>query len=139
MRSSDTHLAKRGLDGLPFRLTRAQAKAVKALFESLAKPDATTTLLNADVGAGKTVVMQLACLRAVEAGYRAVCMAPTEVLARQLFTSTKKMAEPLGVSVGWNTDQCDITVGTTAVLNVDQSRVGVVVIDEQQKLSLIHI
>ena len=133
MRSSDTHLAKRGLDGLPFRLTRAQAKAVKALFESLAKPDATTILLNADVGAGKTVVMQLACLRAVEAGYRAVCMAPTEVLARQLFTSTKKMAEPLGVSVGWNTDTCDITVGTTAVLNVDQSRVGVVVIDEQQK------
>ena len=86
---------------LPFRLTRAQVRVVDEIARDLAQPHPMQRLLQGDVGSGKTIVAALAALRAVENGYQAAVMAPTEILAEQHYRKFADWLAPLGVRVAW--------------------------------------
>lgn len=155
---SSRNLQEKLLKVLPFSLTRAQESGVKQLNEKLENKVPSNTLLVADVGAGKTLVAQMASLRAVENNYQAVIMAPTDILAKQLFNSTIKLcgqinekfdenivveflggglkaAEKRSVLKRVKEGEVNIIVGTHSVVSdkVEYANLGFVAIDEQQK------
>ncbi len=74
---------------LPFKLTGAQERAIKEIEDDLAQPWPMQRLLQGDVGSGKTAVSMAAMLLVVESGHQAAIMAPTEVLAEQIYFTTK--------------------------------------------------
>jgi len=78
-------LLRRFLGRLPFRLTRAQRRAMAEILRDLSEPHPMQRLLQGDVGSGKTIVAAIACLAAVDAGFQAAVMAPTEILGEQHF------------------------------------------------------
>src|SRR5206468_1141109 len=84
---------------LPYRLTSAQERVWSEIRRDMAAPFPMHRLLQGDVGSGKTVVAALAVLTAIEAGYQAAVMAPTEILAEQHFMTFRQLLEPLGVTV----------------------------------------
>src|SRR5450830_664378 len=88
---------------LPFSLTGAQARVLKEIRADLAQPYPMQRLLQGDVGSGKTVVAALAAAQAIDSGYQAALMAPTEILADQHFRKIAGWMEPLGVKVAWLT------------------------------------
>lgn len=113
-------------------------------------------LLSADVGSGKTVLAQLACMQALDNDYQSVLAAPTEVLARQLYDTFEEMiglmpddkrptlafiagkmsaAEKRELLKYIKTGDINIVIGTHSVLNanIEYKNLGLVVIDEQQK------
>lgn len=142
---------------LPFSLTNSQREGVKKLNRLLADANPTQTLLNADVGAGKTVTAQFACLKAVESGYQAVLLGPTEILARQLYATFLKLQQSLAsvgeevniaflgagmkvkekkpILAGIKDGSIDIVVGTTSVISggIEYNNLGFICVDEQQK------
>jgi len=89
----------RGKLSLPFGLTGAQARSVREIEEDMAQAAPMLRLLQGDVGSGKTVVALLAMARAAEAGAQAALMAPTEILARQHFSTIAPLAERAGLTV----------------------------------------
>src|SRR5436305_2276401 len=152
-------LLDRILKSLPFELTGAQRKVIAEIRRDLATAHAMNRLLQGDVGSGKTVVAIAAMLLAVEAGYQAAFMAPTQILAEQHYDVLRRWLDPLGVRVGLRTaarqeeagplplfgaqassgaDQSQIIVGTHALLYeaVSFSDLGLVVIDEQHKFGV---
>ncbi|SPF54984.1 ATP-dependent DNA helicase RecG [Candidatus Desulfosporosinus infrequens] len=84
---------------LPFRLTTAQQRVIREIFEDLARPQGMARLVQGDVGSGKTAVAMAALLRAVGSGYQGAMMAPTEILALQHFQSLEKVFTPLGITI----------------------------------------
>lgn len=92
-------LAARLVAALPFSLTPSQKSSVDDIIKDMAGEDRMLRLLQGDVGAGKTLVSLLAMAAAVEAGGQAVLMAPTEILARQHFSTISKLAGAAGVTV----------------------------------------
>ncbi|HEX7776458.1 MAG TPA: ATP-dependent DNA helicase RecG [Parvibaculum sp.] len=82
---------------LPFALTGAQVQALKEIDADMGSDRRMLRLLQGDVGSGKTVVALMAMLNAVEAGFQAAMMAPTELLARQHFASLAPLCEAAGV------------------------------------------
>ncbi len=78
-------LAKQVEENLPFQLTGAQQRSLLEIREDLQQPQQSLRLLQGDVGSGKTIVAFLAACQAIECGYQAAIMAPTEILARQHF------------------------------------------------------
>src|SRR2546426_8418871 len=84
---------------LPYTLTAAQERVWNEIRTDMAAPFPMHRLLQGDVGSGKTVVAALGVLTAVEAGYQAAIMAPTEILAEQHFMTFRQLIEPLGVPV----------------------------------------
>jgi ATP-dependent DNA helicase RecG len=155
--ASDRKLQVKAIRSLPFELTKSQKRAVVEMNKKLSGDSPSSTLLNADTGSGKTVVAQLACLRAVEAGNQAVLLGPTDILGRQLFATFEKLVKQLegfGETVriaylGGNMKvrdkkpilkaikdgEIDVVIGTHAVLadSVEYKSLGFVAIDEQQK------
>ncbi|WP_018412839.1 ATP-dependent DNA helicase RecG [Methyloversatilis thermotolerans] len=148
-------LIERFLAGLPFALTGAQTRAWIEIAADLAQHWPMQRLLQGDVGSGKTVVAALACLRAVEAGYQAAFMAPTEILAEQHYRKLAEWLAPLGVQVAWLSGSlkardkramkeaiasgaAPVAVGTHALIEdaVDFARLGVAVIDEQHRFGV---
>lgn len=140
---------------LPFELTGAQQKVVKDIAKDLAAPSPMLRLVQGDVGSGKTVVAALATLIAVENGYQAVLMAPTEILAEQHFQSFQKWFEPLGLTVVWLSGKtkakakrealemitqgdAQIAVGTHALFqkDVEFSKLGLIIVDEQHRFGV---
>jgi ATP-dependent DNA helicase RecG len=99
---SDTLLEK-FLKGLPFELTAAQQKVISEIRRDLAAHYPMNRLLQGDVGSGKTVVAIAAMLLAVEAGYQAAFMAPTQILAEQHYEVLRRWLEPLGVHIALRT------------------------------------
>ena len=89
------------LAALPFKLTRAQQRALREIRADLAQAHPMQRLLQGDVGSGKTVVAALAALQAVESGYQVAVMAPTEILAEQHYAKFSQWLAPLGVEVAW--------------------------------------
>lgn len=151
-------LQAKAVRALPYELTNSQKRATKALNKKFADKNPSSSLLMADVGAGKTLVAQLACLQTVDSGAQAVIVAPTDVLARQLHEETVKLAKLLNKHYGTELKvellaglmkaaekkalhkriaegDVDIIVGTQAVFSnsVKYHNLGLVVIDEQQK------
>src|SRR5437879_5264226 len=138
---------------LPFEMTTAQKKVIAELEQDLAAKHPMNRLLQGDVGSGKTVVAIAAILLAVEAGYQAAFMAPTQILAEQHYTVLRRWLEPLGVRMALRTaarqeesflplvagdENADVIVGTHALLydTVSFSNLGLVVIDEQHKFGV---
>lgn len=148
-------LAKRFLQSLPFALTDAQRRVVDEVNADLLQPHPMMRLVQGDVGSGKTVVAALAALRAVEAGYQAAVMAPTELLAEQHFRNFLDWLEPIGLRVAWlagkltarqkreqsediESGGAQVVVGTHALFqeSVIFHRLGLVVIDEQHRFGV---
>jgi ATP-dependent DNA helicase RecG len=138
---------------LPFQLTNAQNAALKDIYTDMASPTRMIRLLQGDVGSGKTVVAMLAMLNAVECGYQAALLAPTEILTRQHFATLSPWAEALGLKIGILTGrgkdkkatlaavaegQIDILIGTHALFQdqVAFKNLGVAVIDEQHRFGV---
>ncbi|MCG8609625.1 MAG: ATP-dependent DNA helicase RecG [Pseudomonadales bacterium] len=143
------------LAGLPFQLTRAQQRVLDDISADLAKPVPMLRLVQGDVGSGKTVVAALTALRAVEKGYQAAVMAPTEILAEQHLRSFQQWMTPLGISVGWLAGkvkgkkrdkvlaelaegEVDIVVGTHALFQDDVKfkALALIVVDEQHRFGV---
>jgi RecG-like helicase/REP element-mobilizing transposase RayT len=100
--SGDT-LMRRLHAALPFPLTGAQLRSIEEIRADLASPRPMNRLLHGDVGSGKTLVALSAMLLAVEAGYQAALMAPTQILAEQHYLTLRHLCEPLGLRVALRT------------------------------------
>jgi ATP-dependent DNA helicase RecG len=151
---SDGKLAERLLAALPFGLTGAQIRVAAEIRRDLNQTHPMQRLLQGDVGSGKTIVAALAVCQAIEAGHQAAFMAPTEILAGQHLLKLKTWLEPLGVKIVWLTGSlkktakrvsreqvagvAQLIVGTHALIqeNVDFSRLGLVVVDEQHRFGV---
>src|SRR5262249_3015592 len=92
-------LWRRLTGSLPFSLTPAQERGGAEIRADMAAPYPMNRLLQGDVGSGKTVVAALAILTALESGYQAAFMAPTEILAEQHLLTLTTLLSPLGVEV----------------------------------------
>ena len=85
---------------MPFHPTAAQKRVLKEIVDDLKAPYPMNRLLQGDVGSGKTIVAFEAIVIAVENGYQAALMAPTEILAEQHYINAKRILAPLGYSIG---------------------------------------
>jgi len=112
---------------LPFRLTAAQERVSAEVSDDLARGHPMLRLVQGDVGSGKTIVAALAALQALESGFQAAVMAPTEVLAEQHFRNFSQWLEPLGVHVGWVTGRLTAAQRRRELAGVAEGRTGVVV------------
>jgi ATP-dependent DNA helicase RecG len=90
-------LTTRLREALPFALTHAQARALREIVADMCSPRRMHRLLQGDVGSGKTIVALFAALLAMENGYQAAIMAPTELLAEQHAGSMTRLLAPLGI------------------------------------------
>ncbi len=143
------------LAALPFALTGAQQRVLGEIRTDLQAPYPMQRLLQGDVGSGKTVVAALAATQAIDSGYQAALMAPTEILAEQHFRKIASWLAPLGVDVAWLTGslkkrekedarariesgQAWLVVGTHALIqqDVDFARLGLVIVDEQHRFGV---
>ena len=146
---SNGPLLGRFLRSLPFRLTGAQSRVLREVLADLAQPHPMQRLLQGDVGSGKTIVAALACLAAVDAGWQAAVMAPTEILAEQHYRKFREWFAPLGVTIGWlhgavpkkeraAAAGAQIVIGTHALIQegVELARLGVAIVDEQHRFGV---
>ena len=85
-------------EALPFALTGAQTRALREIFADMCSDRRMQRLLQGDVGSGKTIVALFAALLAMENGYQAAIMAPTELLAEQHARTMTRLLEPLGIA-----------------------------------------
>jgi ATP-dependent DNA helicase RecG len=148
-------LSERFQAGLPFKLTNAQQKVLNEIRADLRQPFPMQRLLQGDVGSGKTVVSALAAAQAIDSGYQAALMAPTEILAEQHFRKIAAWMEPLGVKVAWlsgslkkkdkqaaydliESGEARLVVGTHALLQdvVTFENLGLVIVDEQHRFGV---
>ena len=150
-------LPKEFLKKFSFELTDAQKRVVEDIRNDMKSECSMNRLLQGDVGSGKTVVAWIAILIAVENGYQAAFMAPTEILAEQHFLTTRDYFEELGVRVALlrggqkSTErkeileklkkrELDVMIGTHALIQegVEFQKLGVVVIDEQHRFGVMQ-
>jgi superfamily II DNA or RNA helicase/REP element-mobilizing transposase RayT len=96
-------LLEKFLKALPFELTTGQRKVISEIRRDLAAKNPMNRLLQGDVGSGKTVVATAAMLLAVEAGYQAAFMAPTQILAEQHYEVLRRWLEPLEIHIALRT------------------------------------
>lgn len=97
--AGDNRFVKPFLARLGFKLTPAQTRVLRDLRHDLSGPHPMRRLLQGDVGSGKTIVAACCALMALESGYHAALMAPTEILAEQHFANFKNWFAPLGIAV----------------------------------------
>ncbi|MBO7496592.1 MAG: ATP-dependent DNA helicase RecG [Salinivirgaceae bacterium] len=140
---------------LPFSLTNAQKRVLREIRQDTNTGLQMNRLLQGDVGSGKTLVALMSMLLALDNGYQACIMAPTEILAQQHYKSFCDMLAPMGIDVGLLTGstkqstrtqlladlasgQLKILVGTHALIEdrVVFSSLGLVVIDEQHRFGV---
>ena len=142
-------------DYLPFELTGAQKRVLREIRTNVGTGKQMNRLLQGDVGSGKTLVALMAMLIAIDNGYQAALMAPTEILANQHFETIKNFLGDMGVSVALLTGstrpkareelhtklrsgEMHILIGTHALLEdtVQFANLGFVVIDEQHRFGV---
>ena len=140
---------------LPFKLTGAQQRAWQLIAQDMGTTTPMHRLLQGDVGSGKTVVAALACAQCVDAGKQCAVMAPTEILAEQLYYKLHEWFTPLNVNVAWlassvtkknkqsvydalEKGEVHILVGTHALIqeSVRFYDLGLAVIDEQHRFGV---
>lgn len=149
------HLTHALLAALPFPLTNAQQRVMAEITSDLAKPHPMQRLLQGDVGSGKTVVAALAALQAIENGFQAAIMAPTEILAEQHYQKLSAWLAPLGLRVVWLAaslpkkekqvaltavaeGEAQLAIGTHALFQeqVVFCNLGLAIIDEQHRFGV---
>ena len=140
---------------LPFPLTEAQKRVIKEIRKDMGSGQQMNRLLQGDVGSGKTIVAVLCALIAIDNGYQATIMAPTEILAQQHFETIFDLLVDMGVNVALLTGssksayrkklhanlengQINILIGTHALLEdkVKFHNLGLVIIDEQHRFGV---
>ncbi|RJQ54265.1 MAG: ATP-dependent DNA helicase RecG [Actinobacteria bacterium] len=140
---------------LPFELTGDQERVIEEVVQDMRSPQPMHRLIQGEVGSGKTVVAMAALLAAVESGYQAAIMAPTEVLAVQHYEKVQTLFGSLGVRcvllVGSSSEaekqevygrikagEADVVIGTHALIQeaVDYDKLGIAVIDEQHRFGV---
>jgi len=140
---------------LPFELTTAQKRVLKEIRADLGSHAQMNRLLQGDVGSGKTIVAVMTMLLAIDNGFQACLVAPTEILAQQHYQSVKELLDPMGIGValltgsvrardrkpiheGLEGGTLPILVGTHAVLEekVRFSNLGLAIIDEQHRFGV---
>lgn len=148
------------ISGLPFKLTKSQEEVIAEIKQDLASYQPMQRLLQGDVGSGKTVVATIACLIAIQGGYQAAFMAPTEILAKQHYEKISCQLSAVSyqqkkIKLGLLTSSADkkarqefyqqirdgkidLLIGTHALLEetVEFKNLGLVVIDEQHKFGV---
>ncbi|RKY31830.1 MAG: DNA helicase RecG [Candidatus Omnitrophota bacterium] len=153
-------LVSKFIDALPFTLTTAQEKALAEIKFDMARPFAMQRLLQGDVGSGKTIVATIAGIIAVQGGFQAAFMVPTEILAKQhydkirsqvtshksqvnkikigLLTSSLEKKQKERVYQEIKEGKIELVIGTHALLeeNLQFKNLGLVVIDEQHKFGV---
>ena len=144
---------------LPFHPTKAQKRALGEIVADMRQPSPMRRLLQGDVGSGKTIVAFQAMLVAMENGYQAALMAPTEILATQHFLAARKLLErssrkPRVVLLTGSLDEdrkrhtrgeinrgeAQLVIGTHALIEekVEFDRLGLVVVDEQHRFGVLQ-
>ena len=140
---------------IPFSLTNAQQRVIGEILEDLILPAPMNRLVQGDVGSGKTIVAVFAILAALQSGYQAALMAPTEVLAEQhyrkivswfsllylpveLLTGSTKIGKRREIHAQLQTGELPLLVGTHALIQdpVNFRHLGLVVIDEQHRFGV---
>ncbi|MBX9805592.1 MAG: ATP-dependent DNA helicase RecG [Alphaproteobacteria bacterium] len=151
----DGHLTTQIRQSLPFTLTPGQESAIVDLSKDMAAPQQMLRLIQGDVGSGKTIVAMLAMAQAVEAGFQAAILAPTDILARQHAAKLMPLCDACGIRLALLTgrDQgkkreqlledlkdhkIDILVGTHAIIQEDVAfaKLGLAVVDEQHRFGV---
>lgn len=140
---------------LPFPLTQAQKRVVKEIRNDMGSSAQMNRLLQGDVGSGKTIVGVLSMLIAIDNGYQACLMAPTEILAQQHYQAIKELLKPIEIRVelltgsvkksdrtpiheGLVNGSVHIVVGTHALIedSVQFKNLGLAIIDEQHRFGV---
>jgi ATP-dependent DNA helicase RecG len=142
-------------NNLPFTLTEAQKRVMKEIRKDLGSGKQMNRLLQGDVGSGKTLVALMSMLIALDNGYQACIMAPTEILANQHYQTICKLLEGIDIKICLLTGSSkktsrksiseslldrslNILIGTHALLeeNVQFNNLGLVIIDEQHRFGV---
>ena len=142
-------------NNLPFKLTEAQKKVMKEIRKDLGSGRQMNRLLQGDVGSGKTLVALMSMLIAIDNGYQACIMAPTEILATQHYNTISKLLNGISIKVCLLTGSSkrtsrktiaeslmdrslNILIGTHALIeeNVRFANLGLVIIDEQHRFGV---
>ena len=142
---------------LPFALTGAQKKVIGEIFDDLKSDAPMNRLIQGDVGSGKTIVAFLAAFAAMENGYQAALMAPTEILAEQHFRNAQRIFDDTGYRVqllmgstkatekrkthaALAAGEIDLIIGTHAIIQdaVSFNKLGLAVIDEQHRFGVLQ-
>ena len=140
---------------MPFTPTGAQRRTLSEVAADMRKPAAMARMVQGDVGCGKTAIAFGAMKLAIEAGFQAALMAPTEILARQHYESARQMLEPMGVSCGLfvggmgarerreavsaiRRGEWRAVIGTHALIGegIQYQRLGLCVTDEQHRFGV---
>jgi ATP-dependent DNA helicase RecG len=151
----DGRLRARIIAALPYALTASQKRAIAEIENDLGKPERMLRLLQGDVGSGKTVVALLACAAVIETGAQAALMAPTEILARQHFSTIAPLAAAAGIRVAILTGRergrersetlerlargdIDLLIGTHALFQEEVAfhDLALAVVDEQHRFGV---
>jgi ATP-dependent DNA helicase RecG len=142
---------------LPFHPTAAQKRVLREIVDDLRSPHPMNRLLQGDVGSGKTIVAAQAAVVAVENGYQAAIMAPTEILAEQHYLYFSRLLRPLGYSIDLlkgslptkgkretlariESGETSIVIGTHALIqeSVNFHSLALTVIDEQHRFGVMQ-
>jgi ATP-dependent DNA helicase RecG len=142
---------------LPFHPTSAQKRVLKEIVDDLKAPYPMNRLMQGDVGSGKTIVAFEAIVIAVENGYQAALMAPTEILAEQHYINAKRILDPLGYRVGVvrrgvkkaekqellekiAAGEIQVIIGTHALIEEHTMfrKLGLVIVDEQHRFGVVQ-
>ncbi|MBN2653836.1 MAG: ATP-dependent DNA helicase RecG [Nitrospirae bacterium] len=149
----DMNLINSLINALPFQLTSAQQRVIKEILQDMKSESPMNRLLQGDVGSGKTIVALISMLAAVECGFQAALMAPTEILAEQHFLNFKKYEDLLGIRIELitsatknrssdinNKKESDILIGTHALIqkDIEFKKLGLIIIDEQHRFGVIQ-
>ena len=145
------------VERLPFQLTDDQMKSIYTCNEDLKNGNTISTLIQGDVGSGKTIVAFFVALAIIEAGGQAAFLAPTELLAKQHAENAAKLLEPLGVRLAFLTGnlkakgrapllaalksgELDLVVGTHALFSNDvrYKNLTLAIIDEQHRFGVLQ-
>lgn len=153
-KGDSTDYVKKVIDSLPYTLTGDQQTAYKTIKKRMSGRKPMDALLSADVGAGKTIVQILAALTAIDSGRQAVIVAPTEILARQIYSAAQtalkdvdleptymsgsmKAAERSATTKSIKEGDAKLIIGTHTLLNATEfNDLGFVCFDEQQKFGV---
>jgi ATP-dependent DNA helicase RecG len=143
------------IDSLPFKLTKAQNRALNEIIDDMQSSKVMNRLVQGDVGSGKTVVALLALANTVLNGYQGALMAPTEILAEQHYISLSETLKEFGMNIELlvgsltkkqkqivlekvKNKEVDILIGTHALIedNVEFNNLGIVITDEQHRFGV---